>query len=57
MKNYIVLVEAEDFVNVDADNDEEAVKKAIAIASSSCPDWKGTVMSSDEDVENEEEHE
>ena len=49
MKSYLVLVEAEDYINVDAENDEEAIEKAIEIISGDfTSEWKGRVMHSEE---------
>lgn len=52
MKNYLVLVECEDYINVDAESEEEAIRMAEAEANSSLNhDWKATVMSGGEPEE------
>lgn len=53
MKNYLVLVEAEDYINVDAENDEEAMEKAVDIFQQGSSDIKSTIVSSTE-IEDEE---
>jgi hypothetical protein len=45
MADYLIEVETSDFINVDADTDEEAIQKAIAIAQHDMThEWKGNVM-------------
>ena len=54
MKRYLVLVEAEDFIDVEAENDEDGIRQAIEKAMSDYNStWKGTIMNSEE-LENEE---
>ena len=44
MKNYLVLVEAEDYISVDAESEEEAIELAIDQANGGLCDWTGSVM-------------
>lgn len=53
MKSYLILVEMEDFINVDAESEEDAIQRAIEISKSNLGDFSGTVMSS-EDIDEEE---
>lgn len=50
MKSYLILVEMEDFINVEAENDEDAIQQAIEISQANLGDFRGSVMSS-EDIE------
>lgn len=50
MKRYLIHVEAEDFISVDAETDQEAIEEAEDIASGGFAEWTGRVMSS-EDLE------
>lgn len=50
MKNYLVLVEAEDYINVEAMSPEEAMSAAKDIANGGYTDWKTTVMHVESDL-------
>lgn len=44
MKEYMVLVQAEDYISVEAETPEEAIDLAIGIAEGDNPDWRGTII-------------
>jgi len=48
MREYLVLVEAEDYINVEAENEEDAKKAAIAAAYHEAYNWKATVLDEQE---------
>jgi hypothetical protein len=48
MKSYIVLVESEDYIDVEAETDEEAISKALRIVECQSPEWKGSVVSAED---------
>ena len=44
MKEYTVLVQAQDCISVEAETPEEAMDLAIGIAEGENPDWRGTII-------------
>jgi len=44
MKDFLVHVEAEDYISVEAETEDEAIEKALDIASQNSMDFKADVM-------------
>ncbi len=49
MKNYLVVVECEDYVNIDAETEEEAIEQAIEQArATGLHEWTASVVHREE---------
>lgn len=48
MKDYLVFLEAEEYISVEAEDEEEAVQEAIDIVGNSIPAWKATIIDEEE---------
>lgn len=50
MKSYLILVQAEDYIEVDAESEDEAIEQALEIATVHGADdgWTATVISKQE---------